>query len=400
VKLKKNLEGLFSVLEGLFSVLEGLFSEKENTFIVHEIMHLADHIPEMGPLHGWWTYAGERSMSFVKSFVPIGGKSFDKTAMMQYNAAESDITAKAFLDNFYEDDKEETNALLSMSECGKYLEYDNNRFAIFQKINSKQEQEEEFSDLEKDYLLDCLLGEIHKVCHDDIDALTKSTLFQLHYAYTWLEEHYQLKRQHKIESFKDLIYAVRENNRNDFFDVYFDSNLILKGKDEKVRILLLSNRQTALQIYNFLEFRTSNAVSYKKALIYGLHFTARGIEFTEKFNFKKVDRYGVQNPDVTMNKSINHLNRFENWSNQYSSWCRYRTSAIEYSDNDSNSSIVKYGQLNYFFRFQCKNDKLLHGLPIANLVPRNFQTISQTVDGEKIFLGVDKIPCTPAFHYE
>jgi hypothetical protein len=249
-------------------VLEGLFSEKENTFIVHEIMHLAEHIPEMGPLHGWWTYAGERSMSFVKSFVPIGGRSFDKTAMMQYNAVESVITAKAFLGNFYEDDTEATNAVLSMSECGKFLEYDNNKFAMFQKINSKQEQEEAFSDLEKDYLLDCLLGEIHKVCSDDADAGEKSTLFQLHYAYTWLEKKKQLQQNPKIQSFKDFIYTVRmlsNTNKTVLCAKYFDPDSILTPQEARIKHLVICNIQTAIDTYNFLEFR-DKAVSYKKAL--------------------------------------------------------------------------------------------------------------------------------------
>jgi hypothetical protein len=371
-------------------VLEGLFSEKQNTFIVHEILHLAKHIPQMGPLHGWWTYAGERTMHFVKSFVPIGGRSFDKTIMMQYNGKESDITAKAFLENCFEDDNE-----LSMSECGKFLEYNNNKFAMFQKVNSQNENEDLFSGLEKEFLLDCLLGEIYKTCHNSKDALNKSSFFRLYFAYTWLKGKNQLLQSKKMESLKDFIYLVRalkETDNTVFCDKYFDVSSTLTATEYSIKYMVIQNRATAISIYEFLEFNT-NVVFYKKAFIYGVHFTARGIECAEKEYFPKQNRYGVQNPEVAMKKKINHLNKFENWSNQYSSWCRYQTSAL----NMAQSSIVRYGQLNYFFRFHCIEDKVLHGLPIANLVPRNFESMSQKVDGEKIFLGVHKIPCNQYF---
>jgi hypothetical protein len=396
----EDVESLHNKVIESVCVLEGLFSEKENTFIVHEILHLAKHIPKMGPLNGWWTYAGERSMSFVKSFVPTGGgKSFDKTTMRHYNATESDITEKAFVGNFFKDNDEKINAILTMSECGKVLEYDNNKFAMIQKIDSKKEKDAIFSGLEKDHLLDCLLGAIYKICHNDKDALEKSSVFNLYYAYNWLKKENQLQRNEKIriDTFKEFIYAVhslKKQNNTVFCDKYFDSNSILSRKESIIKEMVLRNISTANQVYNFLEFNY-NFIFYKKALIYGLHFTSRGIAFTEKEIFERDNRtYGAQNPEYVMKKSINHLDKFENWSCQYSSWCRYRTTPLEYNNN---SSIVRYGQLNYFFRFYCEHDKVLHGLPIANLVPRNFDGIYQKVESEKIFLGVDKISCSRYF---
>jgi hypothetical protein len=66
-------------------LFEAMFTEAECSFMVHEIIHLAPHIKLMGPVKGWWTYAGERAMHFVKKHVNSGGgQAFDKNAMQKY----------------------------------------------------------------------------------------------------------------------------------------------------------------------------------------------------------------------------------------------------------------------------------------------------------------------------
>jgi hypothetical protein len=66
-------------------VHEAMFSEAEGSFMVHEIIHIAPHIKQMGPVKGWWTYSGERAMHFVKKNIKTSGQSFEKNAMNKYN---------------------------------------------------------------------------------------------------------------------------------------------------------------------------------------------------------------------------------------------------------------------------------------------------------------------------
>ncbi len=88
-KLKKQ------VIETI-SLFEGLFGDGECNFIVHELIHMPDQMLQMGPISGWWTLSGERALHYVKTFIPKGGQSYDKTIMFRYDKAETGKIAKIY----------------------------------------------------------------------------------------------------------------------------------------------------------------------------------------------------------------------------------------------------------------------------------------------------------------
>jgi hypothetical protein len=357
---------------------EGIFSEKECTFIFHELLHLAQHIHQMGPIHGWWTFSGERAMHFVKQFVKKGGTSFDKSAMRKYDQCESSITEKALNNLFEVNDNEKENLYLSINKNFQ-LEYDNNKFHLFKK-KCKIQKNCSFSLVESNYFLDCLLAEVFKVSKDKEEAFANSSFFRLHCLFENMlgnKKQFLLKDKITITNFKDFLFTIFKENKK-----IIDENVIL-SEDEL---------STAKTIWLFLAFQNNFSI-HKKAIIYGFLFTARGIECIETENPTSdyYTNYGKQGNYYFMNNNRNDISLFHNWSTQYSSWCRYKINKLQFED-DLNPSIF-YGQLNYFFRFHCPTDNILHGLPIANLVPRNFLG-ANTLQNP---LGVDKITCEKVF---
>ena len=66
------------------STLEGVYGNSECKFVAHELVHIADHIRNMGPVSGFSTFSGERALKSVKDMNKTGGQSFDKGLMKRY----------------------------------------------------------------------------------------------------------------------------------------------------------------------------------------------------------------------------------------------------------------------------------------------------------------------------
>jgi hypothetical protein len=333
-------------------------------------------------------------MHFVKKFVKKGGRSFDKTAMIKYDQCENAIT----VNNAYSDiilvsnGRKEDNFALSMNDDFNQLEYDNNKIHLFQKC--KIHCNYSFTHVECNYLLDCLLGEVKKVFTNFDDAYQNSSYFRLHCYYTTLlgqNKQFVLFDDKAITNFKDFLFNIylnqQDNNNN---------NNVLHSINSNTSIILCADEiLTARSIFFLLAYQ-KNFNIYTKAVIYGLRFTARGLNYIENENATadNYSNYGKQGNFYTMNNQKNNLKTFSNWSTQYSSWCRYKVHNLKFNDDKNNNPSIYYGQLNYFFRIYCENDRVLHGLPIANLVPRNYLS-ANTLQNP---FGVDKISCETLFH--
>jgi hypothetical protein len=370
----------FKIIETVCA-FEGLFSEKECNFIVHEIFHLAHHIHQMGPLHGWWTFSGERAMGCIKQFVKKGGRSFDKTTLNKYDKWENAITSKKAFHKIFLDN--ENNITLSLNESFNQLEYDNNNFLLLNKC--KMDKNCSFSQVESIFFLDCLLSEVYKMSQDYDDAYERSSFFRLHTYYENLLGSKQcfILDNTNITSFKDFLYvaySISIKNNGEHNNININENITLSKEEiSTVKSLCL-----------FLTYQTNFNI-HKNAIIYGLRFSARGFEYRESENpISDNCHYGKQGNFFRMNNRKNNINEFHNWSTQYSCWCRYKINKNKF-ENDSPSFY--YGQLNYFFRFYCETDSLLNGLLIANLVPRSFLDANTPQN----LLGVDKIPCEKLF---
>jgi hypothetical protein len=401
-----RIEELHNKFIECMGIYEGLFSEKECMFLFHEGLHLARHIRIMGPLHGWWTYSGERAMSFIKKFVPKGGgKSFDKTCMYAYNASEEAITENSFSENFY--NKEMRFTLNSQT---KQLEFD---FNIFYFLNPKTFRKPhffpEFSSLEKESLISVLLNEVYKIAISHDNAIQISSLYRL------LDNHNIHCRTNNI-IFKSCTFSSWLYMISLFFDdgrrklqippLSIDQEHVLSiistliegssiceydGQNNANQFILRNEIRTATSIIALLDFQT-NIVIYRNAFIFGNRFSARDETYSEKFEMIKDNRqYGSTTTQYKYSNDKNNLQELKNWSTKddYSSWCRYKILNTEIDFNKKEGIFNTkcrdcYGRLNYFFRFFCETDDIIHGLGIANIVPRMFEK----------YHSVDKITCS------
>jgi hypothetical protein len=356
---------------------EAIFSEAESTFVMHEYTHLSAHIKQMGPIRGWWTYAGERAMSFVKKHISKGGQSYDKTAVRRYNRCESTITKRFYRKPLAQ---QKDLWLLNDQETNK-LVYDCYQCKL---INiSTQHKKFDFTKFEMESLLKCLISEVYKHADNETDALNKSSFFVLYNKY--LEFKSNKKEYVSFYKWLSILYNYY------FFDqriimmpsAHFDSSLF-----DKID-LNIEQKETIKSLVTL----GKNIKIYKNAIVFGERFSGRGIYFRESIAQAREEAYGREVRNFKPNLLENQLCKFENWKSkkQYSSWCRYQCWNNSNNNNINEEKFTSpfgktysYGQLNFFFRIQCPSDKLIHGLPIASIVSRNFQTIEK----------VDKIDCT------
>jgi hypothetical protein len=410
----EKIEELHHKIIETLCVYEGLFSEKECQFMFHEILHLSRHIPIMGPLHGWWTYSGERSMSFIKKFVPIGGRAFEKSCIEAYNHCESAITEEtAFRSNFYEND-----VRFSFNEINQQLEFNFQLFYFFTPICFKKPKYfPEFNNFEQECLIKVLLTEIFKIADNHLDALQRSSFYRLFNIFNKTKNYNN--KQSKC-SFKTWLYLVslydggNEGCKKNFplnedekelltrlerfiegSSKYDNNNNNTKeeGNNNKYNFIKKTEIKTANSIVELLEIQ-NNFKIYKNAVIYGKRFSARDVSYSEKAQMiKDPKQYGSSLFRYKTSNEKNNLQTFENWSmtDDHSSWCRYRISSFNYRIDGNkynelfNSTNINdcYGRLNYFFRINCETDDILHGLGIANVAPRICSKIKL----------VDRIPC-------
>jgi hypothetical protein len=382
----KNIDYLEKQIIESICVHEAMFSEAECSFMVHEIIHIAPHIKQMGPVKGWWTYSGERAMHFVKKNIKTSGQSFEKNAMHKYNNHEL-VRTRDFYSGKSKKNGLKMESSLFTNQISKTIIYDNFPCKLF---NLRSEHKPmKFTSHEMNLLLESLLGEVLKKCKDNNEkAIEESTLFRLftlfkkykfprksddNTFYNWILILYDLL--HFIDSSTSSISRVSSRSKfgDDLSEFANAKNVLI----DRIDFIELKDTIVAfVELYNKIEI-------YQNAIIYGERFSARGFDFRECFEPKMQIAYGRNTKLLGYMPKLecNELSKYENWKakRQYSCWCKFKDPL-----NKSSGYTYNYGQLNYFFRIKCVRDKILHGLPIANLVCRTF----------KPFYKVDKIDCT------
>jgi hypothetical protein len=387
----EKVEKLHHEIIETLCVYEGLFSEKECMFIFHEFLHLSRHIPIMGPLYGWWTFSGERTMSLIKKFVPIGGQSFDKTCMNGYNMYETAITENAFCHKFYENDARFSVIYDDYNMMN--LQFDFQAFYFFSPISFKKPNHfPEFNAFEQDCLINVLLSEIYKIADNHLNAVQRSSFYRLFCIFNVSK--INIKSKCSFKTFLFLVSLFSCNNGGSIkpiplsnedealvkqLEPLIESSIHYVEKSDKELLIIRKNEiKTATSITEFLVFQ-NNLKIYKNAVIYGKRFSARDHSYAETAHMiRDPTQYGSSNFRYKPHNKKNNLQIFKNWSfkDDYSSWCRYRLITTVMKNNEFHSTINKYyGRLNYFFRINCKTDDILHGLGMANVAPRIFETI-------------------------
>lgn len=122
---KEQIVDLDIRMKESIATLEGLFSPHLATYLMHEVIHLAKYIEIMGPLRHWSTYAGERSHTFWKPFIPKGGRSPDITVMHKANKLDITRTQNAYnfsVSDYMPSTQEDLSNINRKSELEKRLQ--------------------------------------------------------------------------------------------------------------------------------------------------------------------------------------------------------------------------------------------------------------------------------------
>ena len=358
----KNAEEL-TLLQNLITELvclhEGLYHICESIVPWHQLIDIVHHIDKYGPIKGWWECSGERAMTPIKKHIPSGGVSFDKCLMRSYSKFEN-ITLKMSYDFQIDDihrlrknDKmNNINDIRNFSVKNNKLQYSDEKFFLFNKINKKKNNKFVFSEYEIDCLLEEFILEIKKRCHKESEAYFKSPLFRLYIAYLYHKKncHPDFAWKYKtfycsLEEFLTADTGFYERNAIKKDDDYFLENsksfkdLFDNGKEyNKIKTYrdgtyYIEDLEIAKKImYNLTPFR------FDKAIVFGIEMHSRGSICAET--------------EYTPTSTQNTLNVLKNnWRDvkHYSSWFKYHDNNKTSSEFGFNPKVIRYGQFNYFY---------------------------------------------------
>jgi hypothetical protein len=123
---------------------------------------------------------------------------------------------------------------------------------------------------------------------------------------------------------------------------------------------------------------------YQHATIFGLRFSGRGVsgrEMSEAIS-DVGQSYGKEIGQLKYRVSNQNNSLKDGWYNkkEYSSWCKFRAPVTTRQAAKSTRNVTKlncnyfYAQLNYMFYLNLPADEILHGVPFANIVPRQHKS--------------------------
>lgn len=308
------------------AVHEGLFTETECTMLLHELIHLPQHIRRMGTVCNFHTLFGERAVKTVKSFRSNGGKSFYLQIADDYDKWESCKTSKYYENAF----KNRKDSVLNMID--NQLQYNEYIIRVCSKINITNSNKLEFSPAEMNSLALAVVSEVYKIFHNEDEALNSSPIYRLYVSYK------QHKQKFKLDFFYWLEYI------HSLFISGINTWPIFKGN-----VTLLCDLDYYIQgcIYSIDTHAAKSLTSvaelsfFKHAIINGDKFTGRGVECKEPLPVHK-NWFGTQFKSNT----LNDLSKVQNWKKySHSSFVRYRACKTTFSSDFGKDF---HGHLNFF----------------------------------------------------
>jgi hypothetical protein len=350
---------------------EGMFPDSEKNFVLHEIVDIVNHIAPLGHVRGVECYNGERSLSTIGRLRAKGGLHYVKGIFYNYVALEN---------TFKFDTSVKFNFLDNSQPVQKYSDF-------VLKLYGKSEKNFVLNTFEINRFYESLLN----VLNSEIDGsiVYKSNFFRLHSVYKickdmklkcfndkhltfhdWLKALFKRFKVLESEGFDHITHLVTDQYSDLICGVMYlyDQVAQTPGRVEEFTshgFVFLSDFTGIIE-----DLVSFTPTIFKKAIIKGLAFTARG----------KVCREGMEAPvyknvtqDILHHYPTNPLNYLHNnwWKSQdYSSWCAVKHYNLK-DVTETTSTKTEMGQANYFFRVNWKSDALVCGLAFADMTMRH-----------------------------
>lgn len=361
-----KIEELFLRIKELLGIKEGLFPDSEAQAIFHQILHLRSTLENFGPLRTAWSMAGERSINRVKKYCQRYYEQNNLTAYNNYEVMQLQQAYNFSLSDLYREKEMQqfTNDESKIFVHDGKLFYDDKMIYI-ENIEFPKHKLEPY---ESNNLLCSVLLEIFDLAGRDLTrALDNSVLFRLYKVF--VEANIKNKFGVNYFTFLQQINIFRLQSRNtplqNKIGELSDGEL---GKDHNLEYL------------HKIEEDLTFVPVCRKAVVYGIKFKSRGIEYCETTEPVLVRRkYGSeQSYDVYFpSKEVNDL--AIKWKESKSTWAKIRI----FNDFDSlkrifhNSYVdsiesVRYVQNNYFFSMNMKKwgETLIDNRLFANVSAR------------------------------
>jgi hypothetical protein len=350
------------------------------------------YIPVMGQVRGWWTYGGERGNSFIKRFLHKGGSNYERSTIERYAAVEAYNIQEAYdfdLTNIHDFDRlksnrrkltiqKSLNSPQAVDVCndanGPRLQYDDQKTFV----NLLPPVDESFFRTLKEFEIEDLFCCLKRKCdkyRDDEENFQKmvsdSSYFRVQLAYEKCEAF--AGKKGFVWFCKMLLVFVRNEEISSLsttqkafvrgmFQDGEEENRAQLDEHEKWLDLWETRKYVPIQkadvtcfCHEFINYKIKYSDIGMSAVIKGVLFKARGIEFAEKE--APIERKNKQDSDTPTN-SENHLDRYYDSRRLYSSWCKL--------------SRGNFATLNYFWKLNLPSDPFINDsdLTFASVVVR------------------------------
>jgi hypothetical protein len=409
---KTDIDLLHKKLIETVAIREGMFPVSECNIYIHMLVDLARYMKLAGNIKGWWAFAGERSFSTIKKYLPRGGSKLENTCFERYCKNEEIVT-----DNCYKFDIVDSINMFSRNE-DIYLKPNLKRqdqfhhFFVLKKdpTNNQQQQQQQqnnnnnnnnnnsiyelkytdfgfllqkkifdlsnlsyvnfygqegsvhdsiFSMYEINLLLEDLILEIKWICNYNENCMIQnSSLYRIYHSYKLHQS--QVTSRNKI-SFYTWMHQCFINE----IDYLAIANTELTANDNKTLIEAMDLRFTLMRVL------------YKTAIIYGKKFSSRGVIHKETF---EIDRYANK---YYYNDSNNLIN---NWGDDSrSTWFKCIKTYNQASVSEIRAMEL-YGQFNFFFTVPITNDQVVSNLLYGSAFFRGFKSAENldTIDANDL----------------
>jgi len=376
------LDLLFARTVEFLSALEMMAPDCVMQYTLHQLVEIVDTMKRLGPVRGWWAYPVERHVSTVKNTCPGGGMNpvktmFDYCCMDEDSKKHNYVPNEKFIDNLgrYRD-----NHIQMKGKCHSLYWDDENTWTYDKFMDAVHNT---LVTMEIDNLL--RLSPFYRLYSFFLDANNKKNFRTFVHKYVTLIDkdnddnfnNVQQKRTTSKYQFANSFY----NWINCLVSTDFDPDSGLFGEVINDDPHTIKNIECdALFACDFVTARELRdhfiANVYNTAVVKGIRLKARGWECSEeeKKPPNVETRYGHQIKNYPPVAEQNNLKLYWHTKNNFSTWCKYRKYKVADKDMRVEDAGKGYGQINYFFRFMLPSDKLIHGLPFANITARNVES--------------------------
>lgn len=386
VMMDNEIENLYQRVVELVCVHEGLFPVSETKMVFHQLIDLPHFIKKFGPVRGWWTLPSERGIAIIKRKLTEGNyhkyykrvytneftdeflESVERYSTKQelYQSTRDDVTTFSdFQTDLLYENRNENRYTLSVYQIKEYIKFMLNEFGKVDLSDNVKELRSPLLRIQKYFETNSRSGNF-------TDGNGKSWKFNKSEFVDFLEKL-------SNNSINDLQYVLEEDENNSVGTV-----------SQKAWDKVQKNNKIFKKDFQFIQklFDMTYHVSFfRKALIGGIKFRGRGVDYLEIDEPKRQNIYGqlseheVFSPSNSNNDwkaERNKKTKEEALLKAASSLCMVKNAIRKGKKSDGIN--MHFCQVNMFGRIHEPMEELINKTLFAFVVTRDCTNVSLRVN--------------------